>query len=82
MLFEIIRSLVSGLIIGAIARLLMPGRDSMGLLSTALLGIAGSFVGTIIAVYLLHRQQVGWILSIIGAVILLALFRWLRGRQT
>jgi uncharacterized membrane protein YeaQ/YmgE (transglycosylase-associated protein family) len=75
----IIIALVIGLIAGAIAKLLMPGRDPGGILITMLLGVAGSIVA-----YLLGRA-VGWygepgqgpgiVASIIGAVILLGLYR-------
>lgn len=82
LLIDIIVALVAGLIIGLLARLIMPGRDPMGLLTTAVLGIAGSFLGTITNIYLLGRQrQAGWILSIIGALILLGIYRWFVARR-
>jgi uncharacterized membrane protein YeaQ/YmgE (transglycosylase-associated protein family) len=69
---------IVGLVVGALAKLLMPGRDPGGWIVTALLGIAGSFV----AQYLgkaagLYRvgQAPGFIASVIGAVILLAAYR-------
>lgn len=69
--------LIFGLIAGAIARLLHPGRDPLGLFGTMLLGVLGSFLGGGIA-YLLHfgdspYEPGGWILSIVGAIILLAI---------
>lgn len=68
---------VFGLVAGAIARLLHPGRDAMSWFSTMLLGILGSFLGGGIA-YLLRIGTTpyspgGWIMSILGAVILLAI---------
>ncbi len=67
-----------GLIIGAVARLLVPGRQAMGLLSTMLLGVLGSFVGGF-AGYLLSggepMQAAGWIGSLIGAVVVLLIAR-------
>ncbi|HEV2665740.1 MAG TPA: GlsB/YeaQ/YmgE family stress response membrane protein, partial [Blastocatellia bacterium] len=45
-IFEIVGWAIFGLIVGLIARLLMPGRDSMGLIMTSILGIAGSLLGT------------------------------------
>ena len=51
----IIAFLVIGLIAGLIARALMPGNQSMGLLATTLLGIAGSFVGGFVGLAVLHR---------------------------
>jgi uncharacterized membrane protein YeaQ/YmgE (transglycosylase-associated protein family) len=78
----IIVLLVVGLFVGAIARLLMPGRDPIGLLGTILLGIAGSFVGGFLqnlveyhslSVHSFH--PVGIIGSVIGAWVLLLLLR-------
>lgn len=67
---------VFGLIAGAIARLLHPGRDPMGLFGTMLLGILGSFLGGGIG-YLLGfgrnpYEPGGWLMSIVGAIVLLA----------
>ena len=70
--------IVFGLVIGLIARAIMPGAQPMGFMLTALLGIAGSFVGGWLGTFLsgaggqpdLH-QAAGWIGSIIGALILL-----------
>ena len=83
----IISSLISGLIVGAIARLLMPGQDRMGCLMTALLGIAGSFVGGFISTLLWKSQggfelrPAGFLLSIVGAILLLLLWRMIKGRD-
>ncbi len=76
MIGSVIGWVVSGLVIGAIARLLHPGDDALGWGGTIVLGIAGSLIGGGLA-YLLHLgarpfEPAGWILSIIGAVILLA----------
>ena len=82
MLTYIIILIIVGLIAGAIARLLVPGRDSIGLLGTILLGIAGSFVGgflwNLIEFHKLapaHFHTVGILGSIIGAIILLIILR-------
>ena len=73
---------IIGLVVGAIARLLLPGRDNIGVLGTILLGIAGSFVGGFlenlwkyhtVSVHSFHA--VGLIGSVIGAFVLLLLFR-------
>ena len=81
----IIVLLIVGLIVGAIARLLMPGRDPLGILGTIGLGIAGSFVGGFLqnlveyhslSVHSFHR--VGLIGSIIGAWVLLLVLRLTR----
>lgn len=69
---------VCGLIVGAIAKLIMPGRDGGGIIVTMLLGIAGSVVGGWLArVAGLHRYGViaPWVVSILGALLLLAIFR-------
>ena len=72
----IIATLVIGLIIGAIAKLLMPGKDPGGCIITILLGIAGSFVGTWIGQMIFGPQYIaGFIASIIGAMLLLLLYR-------
>ena len=74
----IIATLVIGLLIGAIAKLLMPGRDPGGCIITMLLGIAGAFVagylGQAVGWYQ-PGQPAGFIASVIGAMILLLLYR-------
>ena len=70
-----------GLVIGALAKLLTPGRDPGGFIVTALLGIAGSLVGTWIgrAVGLYSEgQSAGFLMSVLGAVVLLAIYHLLR----
>ena len=54
-IFEIIGWAIFGLIVGLIARLLMPGRDPMGLIMTSILGIAGSLLGGLLVYYVLHE---------------------------
>ena len=83
----IISSLITGIIVGAIARLLMPGQDRMGCLMTALLGIGGSFVGGFIATLVwggptrYHFRASGFLMSIVGSMVLLLLWRLIRGRD-
>ncbi len=78
----IIVSCIIGLLIGVIAKLLMPGRDPGGCIVTMLIGIAGSFVGSWIGRLLFHRYYyAGWIMSIIGAMILLWLYRVLNDKR-
>ena len=76
---------IIGLIAGAIAKFLMPGKDPGGLIITTVLGIAGAFVGTWIG------QTVGWyqagatagfIASVVGAMLLLWAYRMFSGRKT
>ncbi|HMF99178.1 MAG TPA: GlsB/YeaQ/YmgE family stress response membrane protein [Vicinamibacterales bacterium] len=69
--------IVFGLIVGAIAKLLTPGRDPGGFLITILLGIAGSVLGGYIGQamgWYGRNQGAGLLMSIVGAVILLAIF--------
>ena len=74
--------LVIGLVIGAIAKLLMPGKDPGGCIITMLLGIAGAFVGTWIGRPFAGENYVaGWIMSIVGAMILLLLYRLIFRRR-
>jgi uncharacterized membrane protein YeaQ/YmgE (transglycosylase-associated protein family) len=82
---HIIWTLIIGLIVGAVAKLIMPGRDPGGIIITILLGIAGSFVGTFIGQALgLYRDGsgAGFIMSVIGAIILLFLYRLIIGRRS
>ena len=72
--------IVFGLVIGIIAKLLMPGRDPGGFIVTILLGIAGALVGGFIGRamgFYGPGQSAGWLMSILGAIILLALYRLL-----
>ena len=81
---SILAWIVIGLIVGALAKLVMPGRDPGGIIVTILLGIAGAFVGGAIGRALgLYDpgQPAGWIVSILGAVLLLAAYRAVVGRR-
>jgi uncharacterized membrane protein YeaQ/YmgE (transglycosylase-associated protein family) len=73
-----------GLVVGVIAKLLMPGRDPGGFIITILLGIAGAllggFVGRAMGLYG-ENQGAGWLMSILGAIILLALYRMMVRRR-
>ncbi len=74
----IISALIIGLIVGAIAKFLMPGRDPGGWIITILLGLAGSFIAHFLGRALGwygDGEPAGFIASIIGAIILLALYR-------
>jgi uncharacterized membrane protein YeaQ/YmgE (transglycosylase-associated protein family) len=73
-----------GLIVGALAKLVMPGRDPGGIIVTMLIGIAGSMVGGLIgrAMGMYGRgQAAGFLMSILGAVILLMLYRMMVRRR-
>jgi uncharacterized membrane protein YeaQ/YmgE (transglycosylase-associated protein family) len=73
-----------GLVVGIIAKFLMPGRDPGGFIITILLGIAGAllggFIGRAMGFYG-PNQGAGWLMSIMGAIILLVLYRVLVGRR-
>jgi uncharacterized membrane protein YeaQ/YmgE (transglycosylase-associated protein family) len=74
-----------GLIVGALAKLVMPGRDPGGIIVTMLLGIAGAvlggFVGRALGLYG-PGEVAGFVMSFLGAVCLLALYRMMIGRRT
>lgn len=80
----IIAWILFGLVIGVIAKLLMPGRDPGGFIVTILLGIAGAllggFVGRAMGFYG-EGEGAGWLMSILGAIILLALYRMVARRR-
>ena len=81
-----------GLVIGLIARLLVPGPQPLGLVRTSLLGVVGAFLGGLLF-WAINRSPGepfsfsanawhGWIFSIIGAVIVLILYSWWQPRRT
>ena len=77
-------TLIIGLIVGAIAKFLMPGRDPGGFIITMLLGVAGAFVASFIGDSLGWYEQgeaAGFVASVVGAVILLAIYRAVIGRR-
>ena len=79
----ILATLIIGLVVGAIAKLLMPGKDPGGFIITILLGIAGAFVGTWLGrLFWGENYAAGWIMSIVGAMLLLLIYRMLAGRRT
>lgn len=72
-----------GLIVGALAKLLMPGKDPGGFIVTILLGIAGSVVGTLIGRgvgWYQEGQSAGFIVSLLGALLILAVYHFFRRR--
>lgn len=80
-MFGIIGWIIFGLIVGVVAKLLMPGKDPGGFIITILLGIAGAllggFVGRMLGLYG-PNDAAGFIMSLIGAVLLLLIYRMLR----
>lgn len=81
---HIIWVLIIGLIVGALAKLIMPGKDPGGVIITSALGIAGALlanlVGRAIGWYG-AQQSAGFLASILGAVVLLAGYRWFVTRR-
>jgi uncharacterized membrane protein YeaQ/YmgE (transglycosylase-associated protein family) len=82
-MLTIVSWIVFGLVVGVIAKLLMPGRDPGGVVITALIGIAGAlvggFVGRALGMYG-PGEAAGYLMSILGAVLLLFVYRRLRAR--
>ena len=79
-----IGTIIVGLVIGAIAKLLMPGKDPGGCIITILLGLAGSFIAGYLGQALgLYRadEPAGWIGSVVGAMLLLFIYRMIVGRK-
>jgi uncharacterized membrane protein YeaQ/YmgE (transglycosylase-associated protein family) len=72
-------AMLVGLVVGALAKLIMPGRDGGGILVTSLLGIAGALVafliGRVFGMYGTHDDAPGILASIVGAVLVLAVYR-------
>jgi uncharacterized membrane protein YeaQ/YmgE (transglycosylase-associated protein family) len=80
---QIIGWIVFGLVVGIVAKFLMPGRDPGGFVVTALIGIVGAvvggFMGRVIGLYK-DGDPVGFVMAVIGSIILLAVYRFTIGR--
>jgi uncharacterized membrane protein YeaQ/YmgE (transglycosylase-associated protein family) len=83
-----IGQIIGGLIVGILARLLLPGKEAfpagpLGWILTAVLGIAGAFLGGWIATFLGFSAETagGWIMAILGAIVLLLLVRLILGNR-
>lgn len=81
--------LIIGLIAGALARLIMPGRDAMGIIATMLLGIVGSVIGGLVSWAIWGAdtdgtgfRPAGLLLSILGAILVLWIWRMAKSRST
>jgi uncharacterized membrane protein YeaQ/YmgE (transglycosylase-associated protein family) len=77
-MFHLIWEAVIGLIVGAIAKFLMPGKDPGGIFITMLLGVAGALLATFIgskAGLYQEGQGAGFIMSLVGAIVILAIYR-------
>ncbi|HEV8169297.1 MAG TPA: GlsB/YeaQ/YmgE family stress response membrane protein [Pyrinomonadaceae bacterium] len=79
--------LIIGLIAGALARLIMPGRDPMGIIATIVLGIVGSILGGLVSMAIWRNntdgfQPAGLLLSVLGAILVLWIWRMIKSRNT
>ena len=87
-MLNIVSWIVVGLIAGALARLIMPGRDPMGIFATIVLGIIGSLVGGFVSMAIWRNnntsafQGSGLLLSIVGAIVVLWIWRMVKSRNT
>lgn len=83
-MLSIIWSAIIGLIAGALAKLIMPGKDPGGIIVTMLIGIGGSllftFLGRILGFYS-EGESSGFIASILGAIVLLLIYRLIKGKS-
>ncbi|CAE6796582.1 MULTISPECIES: GlsB/YeaQ/YmgE family stress response membrane protein [Paraburkholderia] len=83
-MLSFIGTVIVGLVVGLIARAVKPGDDSMGLIMTIVLGVAGSliagYVGRALGWYQ-PGQAAGWIASVIGAIVLLIIYGLVRRRS-
>jgi len=83
-MFGLIGWIVFGLIVGVIAKLLMPGKDPGGFIVTALIGIAGAllggFIGRMLGMYR-EGEPAGFLMAIVGSIILLYLYRLFAARR-
>jgi uncharacterized membrane protein YeaQ/YmgE (transglycosylase-associated protein family) len=86
---QILGALVIGFLVGGLARLIVPGRERGGCLTTILVGIAGSFVAFFIGTYFFGAQfdrdnplrPAGFISSLLGAILILVIYHWIRRRR-
>ena len=81
---SIIWTILIGFIVGIVAKFLMPGRDPAGFIITALIGIAGSIIATYLGRFMGFYQvgeSAGFIAAVIGAIILLFLYRLVTGKK-
>lgn len=82
---DIVWTLIVGLVAGALAKMVMPGKDSGGIIATMLLGVAGSFVagflGKALGWYSEISEGPGILASIVGAIVLLGIYRLIIGRS-
>jgi uncharacterized membrane protein YeaQ/YmgE (transglycosylase-associated protein family) len=84
-MIHLLWTVIIGLIVGAIAKFIMPGKDPGGIFITMLIGIAGAFLGTFLGRAIGHYepdQSAGFLMSLIGALILLGIYHLIRRAQS
>ena len=84
-MFSLIWTVIIGLIVGAVAKFFMPGKDPGGFIVTILLGIAGSFVAGYLGRFLgwyQEGQAAGFIMSVLGAILLLFIYRLVASKKS
>lgn len=80
---EIVWLIIVGAVVGVLARLLLPGRDPVGIIGTILIGVVGAILGYYLTDYLPgDNEGVPWIASIVSAMVLLWIARAVMGRRT
>ena len=83
-MFSLLWAAIIGLIVGALAKFIMPGKDPGGILITMALGIVGSIIATWIGRaigWYKEGQSAGFLMSIAGAILLIYIYRLIRGRS-
>ena len=81
LMLHILWTAIIGIVVGALAKLIMPGKDPGGIFVTMLIGIAGSFLGTWLGKLVGHYQEgdtAGFLMSLVGALILLGIYHLIR----
>lgn len=84
-MLHILWTILIGLVVGILAKLLHPGRENMGIVMTIVLGIAGSllatFVGRLVGFYQ-PGQAAGFLMALVGAIVLLIIYGMVKGKPT
>ena len=84
-MLHILWTAIIGIVVGAVAKLIMPGNNPGGIFVTMLLGIAGSFLGTWLGQLVGHYQEgdsAGFLMSLVGALILLGIYHLVQRSRT
>jgi len=84
-MFHLLWTALIGLVVGAIAKFIIPGKEPGGIFITMLIGIAGAFLGTWLGRFVGHYQpgqSAGFLMSLVGALILLGIYHLIKRSQT